>query len=95
MSGYFVLQIEWKNSDSRKTYVERLGDMIQKHGGDYIVASNEYRVVEGNWRPGLLIVIKFPTMKALSEWYDSDEYRSIREFRLDNARCDAVVVEGD
>ena len=95
MSGYFVLQIEWKSSDARKTYVERLGDMIQKHGGDYIVASNEYRVVEGNWRPGLLIVIKFPTMKALTEWYDSAEYRSIREFRLDNARCDAVVVEGD
>lgn len=95
MSGYFVLQIEWTSDEARRTYVERLGKMIESHGGDFIVASRNYRVVEGSWRPGLFIIIKFPTLEALSSWYDSEEYRSVRDFRLANSRSDAVVVEGD
>lgn len=94
VSGYFVLQIEWKSADARGTYVEQLGKMIEKHGGEFIIASGDYRVVEGNWRGGRLIVVKFPSVQALSAWYDSEEYRSARDFRLNNARCDAVVVEG-
>ena len=95
MGGYFVLQIEWGSDEARRSYVERLGNMIQKHGGDFIVASQEYRVVEGRWRPGLFLIIRFPTMEALSAWYDSEEYRSVREHRLANSRSDAIVVEGD
>ncbi len=95
MGGYFVLQIEWNSDGARKQYVERLGDMIEKHHGEFIVASRDYRVAEGTWRPGLLIVIKFPTIQDLSAWYDSEEYQSVREFRLQNSKSDAVITEGD
>ena len=95
MSGYFVLQIEWTSDEARRTYVERLGNMIEKHGGEFIVAAREYRVVEGSWRPGLFLIIRFPTTEALSAWYDSEEYRSVREYRLANSRSDAIVAEGD
>ena len=95
MSGYFVLQIERERDAARRTYVERLDDKIRKHGGEYLVASREYRVAEGTWRPGLFIIVRFPTMEALSAWYDSEEYRSVREYRLENSRSDAVIVEGD
>ena len=95
MGAYFVLQIEWKSDEAQRTYVERLGEMIESHGGNFLVATRKYRVVEGTWGPGLLIVIRFPTMEALSAWYDSEEYRSVREFRIAHSRSDAVVVEGD
>jgi uncharacterized protein (DUF1330 family) len=95
MAGYFVLQVDWKSDESRKQYVARLGDMISKHHGEYIVTSRNYRVVEGTWNPGLLIVIRFPTMEALSAWYDSAEYQPLRELRLQHSHSDAVITEGD
>jgi uncharacterized protein (DUF1330 family) len=95
MGAYFVLQIEWTNEEGRQQYIRGLGDMIAKHGGDFIIASREYRVAEGSWRPGLFIVIKFPTKQALAEWYDSEEYAPVREIRLKNSRSDAIIVEGD
>ncbi len=95
MSAYFVLQIEWASDEARKSYVQRLGNMIEKHGGEFIIASREYRVVEGAWKPGLFIVIKFPTMQGLLGWYDSEEYRPVRELRLERSHSDAVIVEGD
>ncbi len=95
MGGYFVLQIEWNSDEARKRYVERLGDMIEKHHGEFIVASRDYRVVEGKWRAGLFIVIRFPTMQDLTAWYDSEEYRSVRDYRIANSKSDAVITEGD
>lgn len=95
MSAYFVLQIEWASLEARRAYVEGLSNMIEKNGGEFIIASPDFRVVEGKWEPGLFIVIRFPTMQALSAWYDSEEYRPVREFRLKNSRSDAVIVEGD
>ena len=95
MGAYFVLQIEWSNDEARSSYVERLGDMIKTHQGSFIVASRDYRVVEGSWKPGRLLIIRFPTMKDLSEWYDSEEYRPLRDLRLGNSQSDAVIVEGD
>ena len=95
MSGYYVLQIQWTSDDAQRTYVGRLGDMIEKHGGAFLVASKEYQVAEGSWKDGLFIIIKFPTMDALRAWYDSPEYQPVREFRLAHSRSDAVIVEGD
>jgi uncharacterized protein (DUF1330 family) len=95
VGAYFVLQIDWKSEEAKQEYVKGLSDMIERHGGDFIIASSKFRVAEGEWNPGLFIVIKFPTMQQLSAWYDSPEYRPIRQFRLDNSRSDAVIVEGD
>ena len=95
MSGYYVLQIQWSSEDAKRTYVDKLGSMIEKNGGAFIVASKEYQVAEGSWRDGSFIIIKFPTMEALRAWYDSPEYRPVREFRLAHSRSDAVIVEGD
>jgi uncharacterized protein (DUF1330 family) len=95
VSAYFVLQIQWRSEEAKREYVKGLSNMIEAHGGDFIIATSNFRVVEGEWRPGLFIVIKFPTMEHLSAWYDSAEYRPVREFRLDNSRSDAVIAEGD
>lgn len=95
MSGYFVLQIEWLDSEARGSYVERLGNLLSRHGGEIIVASKDFAVVEGTWKPGLLVILRFPTVNALRDWYDSPEYRPLRELRLGGSRSDAIVAEGD
>ena len=95
MSAYFVLQIEWTSDEARRSYLEGLGGMIEKYGGEFLVSSADFRVAEGAWKPGRLVVIRFPTIGALSAWYDSEAYRPWRELRLKNSRSDAVIVEGD
>ncbi len=90
-----MLPIEWTNEEARRSCIRGLGSMIESHGGKSIIASRDYRVVDGAWRPGLFIVIKFSTRQALLDWYDSEEYRLTRKLRLQNSRSDAMVVEGN
>jgi uncharacterized protein (DUF1330 family) len=94
MTAYFVLQIEWTSDEALRSYIQGLSDMIEKHAGRFIVSSTTFQVVEGKWGPGRLVMIEFPTKQALSDWYDSAEYRPVRELRLSNSRSDAVIVEG-
>ena len=94
MSAYFVLQIDWTDEPGRKRYIEGISGMIEKHGGRYIVASRDFRTVEGSWEKPLLVIIEFPSMEALMGWYDSPEYRPWRDLRLKSSRSNAVVTGG-
>ena len=94
MSAYFVLQIDWTDEAGRKRYIEGLAGMIEKHGGHYIVASRDFRTVEGHWENPLLVIIEFPSMEELRGWYDSPEYRPLRDLRLRSSKSNAVVTAG-
>jgi uncharacterized protein (DUF1330 family) len=95
MVAYFMAQIKWDSSEARETYIKGLSGMVEKHGGRFIVTSSESKVVEGEWLPGRLVVIEFPTIGALRAWYDSEEYRPLLEQRLKSSHSTAIVVEGN
>ncbi|MGI0131431.1 MAG: DUF1330 domain-containing protein [Thermoplasmata archaeon] len=94
MSAYMVLQIEWTNKEAREAYVQDLSGMVERRGGRFLVASSESKVVEGQGKPRRWVLIEFPTMKALTDWYESEEYRPLLELRLKSSHSDAVMIEG-
>jgi|SRR5271170_3537212 len=95
MTAYFVAQIAWNGPEARQAYITGLLGMVEKHGGRYLVTSSESRVVEGKWLPGRLVVVEFPTMQALTEWYESEEYRPLLEMRSKTSHSEAIIVEGN
>ena len=40
------------------------------------------------------MIIKFPTYEKALEWYNSDEYKPIKEIRLANSEGSNIVVRG-
>ena len=94
MSAYLITQIEWTTPAARQEYVQRLVGVAEKYGGKWVVASSEPKTLEGQWKAGRLVVAEFPTMEALTKFYESDEYRPLREMRLKSARCDTIAVQG-
>lgn len=94
MTACFVAQIDWKDADALRRYVRGMSGMIERYGGRYVVVGGALEPVEGRWAPGRLVVLEFPTLGALRDWYDSDEYRPLRDLRLQHSRSDSVIVEG-
>jgi uncharacterized protein (DUF1330 family) len=95
MVAYFIAQIKWDSPEAREIYVKGLSGMVEKYGGRYLVTSSESRIVEGEWLPGRLVVVEFPTMASLRAWYDSEEYRPVLQQRLKSSHSTAVIVEGN
>jgi len=40
------------------------------------------------------VVIQFPSYQKALDWYNSDEYKPIREIRFKNAKSIAIIIEG-
>ena len=51
-------------------------------------------VLEGDWQPARLVVLKFPSVAKARAFYDSPEYRLARDARAGAAIMRMVVVEG-
>ena len=48
----------------------------------------------GDWNPKRIVVTELPNIEQARRWYDSEEYRALKELRLRTARGSVVLVEG-
>jgi uncharacterized protein (DUF1330 family) len=39
-------------------------------------------------------VIKFPTYDKALEWYNSEEYKPVKQIRLDNSMSNGIIIQG-
>ena len=67
---------------------------MQAHGAEVCVRGGKIEVLEGDWQPERLVVLKFPSAAQARGFYDSAEYRRAREARADAAVMRAVLLEG-
>ena len=94
MSAYVLSSIKVNNPDNYKEYVTKVKSIVEKFGGEYLVRGGEMTVIEGEWNNPRSIVIKFQPKEKAMEWYNSEEYKPIRQIRHDNAVSNSIIVEG-
>ena len=94
MTGYVIAQIEVTNLEKYKEYVAKVSDIVKKYGGEYLVRGGEYKVMEGKSPYSRNVLIKFPTYEKALEWYNSEEYKPVRQIRLDNSVGNFIIVKG-
>ena len=94
MSGYAIAQIEVTNPENYKEYLAKVTDIVNKFGGEFLVRGGEFSHVEGECKNSRNIVIKFPSYEKALEWYHSEEYKPVRQIRLDNADTNQIIIKG-
>ena len=94
MTSYFIIQINVKNSENYKEYIEKVTPIVKKFRGEYIVRGGRSENVEGIWPYQRTVILKFPTYEMVKKWHNSEEYKPIRKIREDNSECNAIIIEG-
>ena len=94
MSGYLIGTIDIKNPEAYKEYLAKVTDIVEKFGGEYLVRAGEYTVMEGKWDYSRNVVIKFTSYEKALEWYNSEEYKPVRQIRLDNSVGNQIIIKG-
>jgi uncharacterized protein (DUF1330 family) len=67
---------------------------MQAHGAEVCVRGGAVHVLEGDWQPDRVVVLKFPSVEQARRFYDSAEYRRARQAREHAAVMRMVLVEG-
>ena len=93
-AGYVIAQLKVTNPENYKEYVNKVTEVVQKFGGEYLVRNGEYQCVEGETKFPRIVVIKFPSYEKALEWYNSDEYKPVKLIRLNNSEGSNIIIKG-
>jgi len=70
-------------------------EVVKAFGGAYLVRGGRMKVLEGDWQPPRLTVLRYPSFEAAQAMYDSPGYVAARALRQGATACfNMVLVEG-
>ena len=94
MSAYVISEVEVRDAAGFEAYRTIAARAIAQYGGRYLVRGGAASVVEGGPLPKTIIVVEFPTMERLREWYASPEYAEALKVRQTAIGRRLIFVEG-
>jgi uncharacterized protein (DUF1330 family) len=94
MPAYLFANVEITDPAGYEAYKKGVPATIAAHGGRYLTRAGATEVLEGDWTPQRVVILEFPDMARLKAWYDSPEYRPLREIRKRCSRSSLVAIEG-
>ena len=95
MSAFFLFQnLGVVDAVAFDEYKQRVPATVERFGGRYRILGGAVQPVEGLFSLTAPVMIEFSSADAARAWYESDEYRVLRQLRLRAVRTTAVLVEG-
>ena len=94
MAAYLFVNIEVKDQTAYAEYRKGVSPMIYKHGGEYLARGGATQVLEGDWNPGRIVLLKFPNQAAVKAFLNDPEYQPLKVLRESSADSQMVSVEG-
>ena len=94
MSGYVIAHVEVTNPTQYEEYKKWSSAAMQATGAEVCVRGGKVEVLEGDWAPQRLVILKFPTVEAAKAFDSSPEYGKARAARQGAAIMRMIVVEG-
>jgi len=94
MAAYLFVNIEVKDQTAYAEYRSGVTPMIHKHGGEYLARGGAAELIEGDWTPSRVVLLKFPDMAALQAFLNDPEYQPLKDLRLRAAETQMLAVEG-
>jgi len=92
-AGYVIVQLKITDPENYNEYVQKVPEVIKKYGGEYLARGGEHQVVEGVDKFPRIVIIKFPSYEKALEWYNSEEYKPIKQIRLDNSEGINIIIK--
>ena len=94
MSAYVISEVEVRDAEGFEAYRTIAAKAIAQYGGRYLVRGGHAEIADGGPPPKNIIVVEFPSMERLREWYASPEYAQALKVRQTALDRRLILVEG-
>lgn len=93
-SAYILANVQVTNLTQYEDYKKFSSAAMQAHGAEVCVRGGKVEVLEGDWTPDRVVLLKFPSIEAARAFNDSPEYGRARAARQGAAVMRMVLIEG-
>ena len=93
-SAYVIAHVTVTNPVQYEEYKKWSSLAMQAHGAEVCVRGGKVEVLEGDWAPERLVILKFLSVEAAKKFAASGEYGKARAARQGAAIMRMIIVEG-
>ncbi|HEU4532175.1 MAG TPA: DUF1330 domain-containing protein [Steroidobacteraceae bacterium] len=95
MPGYLLVDIaEVRDPQLYEQYRLQVSPGLQAAGGRYLARGRPEEVLEGAWQPSRIVLVRFDSVQAARDWWNSPGYRQLKEMRLRSTRTNMILLDG-
>ena len=78
-----------------KKYMAEAPAAVKAAGGEYLVRGGRFEVLEGDWTPARVAMLRFPSYEQAKAFYDGEMYHQARAKREGATQFfNMILVEG-
>ena len=93
MSAFLIVHSKLTEPELFQKYVEAAGDSIDQYNGKYLLGGLATDVLEGSHDKDRTVIFEFPDKEHAKNWYNSDEYKSVKHLRDNTGSFDFLLVD--
>jgi uncharacterized protein (DUF1330 family) len=94
-AAYLIVEMKVTDPEQYRQYMAAAPAAVQAAGGEYLVRGGRHEVLEGDWNPARVAMLRFPDYASAKAFYDGELYRAARTKRAGTTEYfNMVLVEG-
>src|SRR6476646_7419964 len=74
MAAYVIVEMEVTDTVRFSEYQRLAPPVLAQYGGKLLVAGPPAASPEGDWHPGRITLLEFPSLERAQAWHDAPEY---------------------
>jgi uncharacterized protein (DUF1330 family) len=94
MPAYIIVDVVIKDPQRYEDYKKLTPASLIPFGGKFIVRGGKAETLEGDWKPGRIVVVEFATIEKAKAWWESDTYAPAKVIRQAASITRMLLVEG-
>jgi len=94
VAAYVITDLEVFDIEHYLAYQQAVKPLLEAAGARYLARGGEFRVYEGDYQPRRLVVLEFPSLESVDEFYESSAYQAIEAQRRACSSARIIAVEG-
>lgn len=94
MKAYIIADVKITDPVQYEEYKKLTPGSLKPFDGKFIVRGGATTVLEGDWEPGRIVMLEFPSLEKAKAWWSSDMYAPAKGIRQAASETRMIVVEG-
>jgi uncharacterized protein (DUF1330 family) len=94
MKAYIIVDVNVTNPERYDEYKKLTPGSLKPFDGKFIVRGGATTTLEGDWQPGRIVMIEFPSAEKAEAWWSSDGYAPAKAIRQSASQTRMILAEG-
>ena len=94
MKAFVIVDVTITDPARYDEYKKLTPGSLEPFDGKFLVRGGATDTLEGDWKPGRIVILEFPSMEKAKAWWSSAGYAPAKAIRQSASKTRMIVVEG-